>query len=102
MNDLNDKVNGSKKIKNEIMNDAQDFAKKGEHGKIEQLYPFEMNTPEQNVLPQTLSLVDDSEEVSKLNPEIELLTTSDPDEEKIRKGIEDKFAVNKKNKNQPL
>lgn len=39
---------------------------------------------------------------SKLNPEMEILSESDPEEIKIRKAIEDKFSHNKKNKNQPL
>ncbi|MDQ3019359.1 MAG: hypothetical protein M3R36_02135 [Bacteroidota bacterium] len=41
-------------------------------------------------------------EPSKLNPETEIFTESDPDEIKIRKSIEEKFSHNKKNKNQPL
>ncbi|MBK8551966.1 MAG: hypothetical protein IPL53_13220 [Ignavibacteria bacterium] len=98
MNDQNDK---DRKIEYETKINKHDFPKKEENGKIELLYPS-VNLPGQNVLPETLSLVDNSEEVSKLNPEIEILTTSDPDEEKIRKAIEDKFSLNKKNKNQPL
>lgn len=102
MNARNDKDIGDNKIENESKTNEHDFAKNGENGKIELLYPSEVKSQVENSLPEILSLVDDSEDVSKLNPEIEVLTKSDPDEEKFRKAIEDKFALNKKNKNQPL